>query len=74
MTDREPLLKPVEVADLLGVSRSWVYDAASDGRLPAVRLGAADGPLRFVAEDVERWLQESRARWSPGRSSPQERD
>jgi excisionase family DNA binding protein len=68
------LLRPVEVARRLGVSRSWLYQAAADGRIPSLRLGTSDGPLRFVAEDIERWLQESRARWSPGRSSPPARD
>jgi excisionase family DNA binding protein len=61
------LLKPNEVAEELGVSRSWVYAAADDGRLPSVRLGGPDGPLRFVPEDLHRWLQEARANWRPGR-------
>jgi excisionase family DNA binding protein len=61
------LLKPAEVAEELGVSRSWVYAAAEDGRLPSVRLGGPDGPLRFVPEDLHRWLQDARANWRPGR-------
>ena len=63
----EELMKPSEVALMLRVSRSWVYDAAADGRLPAVRLGGPDGPLRFIREDVEQWLESSRAAWTPGR-------
>src|SRR4051794_28557406 len=59
------LLKPAEVAEELGVSRSWVYAAADDGRLPSVRLGGPDGPLRFVPEDLHRWLDEARAAWRP---------
>jgi excisionase family DNA binding protein len=47
------LLKPTEVAKRLAVSRTWVYDAAKAGRIPAVRIGGDDGPLRFVAEDVD---------------------
>ena len=62
-----PLLKPAEVAALLQVSRTWVYDAAADGRLPSVRLGQHDGPLRFVREDVEAWLEQARSAWTPGR-------
>jgi excisionase family DNA binding protein len=62
-----PLLRPAEVAALLQVSRTWVYDAAADGRLPSVRLGHPDGPLRFVREDVEAWLVEARSTWTPGR-------
>jgi len=61
------LLKPTEVAQLLHVSRSWVYAAAADGRIPCLRLGDPDGPLRFVAADIDAWLQEERARWTPGR-------
>lgn len=61
------LLKPSEVARQLGVSRTWVYDAAKTGRIPAVRIGGPDGPLRFVAEDLRAWLDEPRASWRPGR-------
>jgi excisionase family DNA binding protein len=62
-------MKPAEVAALLRVSRSWVYAAAAEGRLPAVRLGGPDGPLRFVRADVESWLQAAREAWLPGRQS-----
>jgi excisionase family DNA binding protein len=61
------LLKPTEVARRLGVSRSWVYEAARAGRIPCVRLGGPDGPVRFVPEDVERWLEQARLVWLPGR-------
>jgi excisionase family DNA binding protein len=47
------LLKPSEVARMLQVSRTWLYDAAKDGRIPSVRLGGPDGPVRFVEEDIE---------------------
>ena len=59
------LLKPQEVARRLGVSRSWLYAAAGDGRIPSIRLGGADGPLRFVPEDLERWIAEARAATRP---------
>lgn len=58
------LLKPSEVARRLGVSRTWLYAAAKDGRIP--RIGGPDGPLRFVPEDLEAWLDEARAAWRPG--------
>ncbi len=61
------LLRPADISRRLSVSRSWVYDAAADGRLPSIRLGGADGPLRFVAEDVDAWLDEQRRTWTPGR-------
>jgi len=63
------LLRPQEVARRLGVSRSWVYNASADGRIPAVRLGGPDGPLRFVPEDLERWIAEARAACQPSEVS-----
>lgn len=64
----EGLMKPAEVCRLLAVSRTWVYAAAAEGRIPAIRLGGPEGPLRFIRADVERWLQDARAEWTPGRS------
>ncbi len=55
-----PLLKPQEACRMLQVSRSWLYDACARGLVPHVRLGALDGPLRFVAEDLDRWIAEQR--------------
>ena len=60
------LLKPTDVARRLGVSRSWVYDAAASGRIPCVRLGGPDGPLRFLPGDVENRLEQARRDWLPG--------
>ena len=60
------LLKPAEVAAFLRVSRSWVYAAAEDGRLPSVRLGGLGGPLRFVRADIQAWLDATRKAWLPG--------
>ena len=65
----ERLLKPTEVARQLGVSRSWLYAAAAEGRIPALRLGGPAGPLRFVRADLDRWLEEARAAWRPGMRS-----
>ena len=50
------LLKPAEVALRLGVSRSWLYEAANAGRIPCVRLGGEDGPVRFREDELARWL------------------
>ena len=44
------LLRPAEVVQLLGVSRSWLYEASKSGRIPCVRLGGADGPVRLRRE------------------------
>ena len=66
MTD---LLKPSDVARMLQVSRTWLYDAAKDGRIPSVRLGGPDGPVRFVEEDIQQWLDRARRAWRPAESS-----
>jgi excisionase family DNA binding protein len=62
-------MKPTAVAAQLGVSRSWLYEAAKTGRIPSIRIGGEDGPLRFVPEDVQNWLDDARANWMPGRST-----
>ena len=66
----ETLLRPHEVCLMLGVSRSWLYQAAADGRIPHVRLGSDAGPMRFVATDIDQWLEDARRRWRPGRRRP----
>jgi excisionase family DNA binding protein len=48
----EPLLTVKEVAALLRVSSSWVYDRASKD-LPSVYV---DGLLRFERSSIEGWL------------------
>ena len=61
------LLEPTAVARRLGVSRSWVYDAAATARIPCVRLSGPDGPFRFLPEDVEAWPEEARRNSLPGK-------
>ena len=68
MSDRE-LLKPADVCVQLKVSRAWLYRAAADGRIPSLRLGGPDGPLRFEPHELEAWIERSRAAWRPGDSS-----
>lgn len=63
MEDR--LLRPAEVMRRLGVSRSWLYGAAKDGRIPSVRLAGPDGPLRFPERELDEWLARARAGWRP---------
>jgi excisionase family DNA binding protein len=63
------LLKPADVAARLGVSRTWLYEAARTGRIPSIRIGGRDGPLRFVPEDLQRWIDEARAEWLPGHAA-----
>jgi excisionase family DNA binding protein len=53
-----PLLKASDVMEALSISRRLVYQMAQDGRLPCVRVGGPDGPLRFKPDDLERLLDE----------------
>ncbi len=63
------LLKPTALAAQLGVSRAWLYEAAKTGRIPSIRIGGEYGPLRFVPEDIQRWIDDARAEWFPGCST-----
>ncbi len=64
----EALLTPQEVSVLLRVAVSTVYSAATNGRLPAVRIwrGRRKSLLRFRRDDVEQLMREG----SPTRSGP----
>lgn len=53
---QEPLLlRPDEVAELLGVSRSKVYEMLAGGRLPRVRVGSS---LRVPRHRLLRWIDQ----------------
>lgn len=47
-----------ELCDLLGVKRSWVYDAVERAELPVRRLNRQ---LRVMRADIERYLGGDRA-------------
>ena len=49
-----PLLRPDQVAVLLSVRQSWVYDAVKSGKLPCVRIGRH---IRFTRPMLEAWLE-----------------
>ncbi len=53
----EPLLTAHDVAGLLGVKPSTVYELTRAGRLPAVKVGRA---IRFLRADLEAWLDRQR--------------
>jgi len=55
------LLKPMEVAELLGLSRSKVFEMLASEELPAVRFGRV---VRVPREQLDQWIQ-SRTRWRP---------
>jgi excisionase family DNA binding protein len=57
--DPEPLLlRAREVAVLLGLGRSKVYEMLQAGELPTVRIGSA---VRVPKKLLEQWIQERTA-------------
>jgi excisionase family DNA binding protein len=50
------LLTPDELAGLLKVKVSWIYDQVEAGRLPVLRLNRR---LRFRRSDVHAFLEDS---------------
>ncbi len=60
------LLTAAEVAELLGVPTSWVYQQSRAGRIPTVTLGRY---RRYRREAIEAWLEQLEAASSNGRRS-----
>lgn len=59
-TPEKLLLRVREAAELLGVSRSHLYELIQAGRVPVVRLGASVRVPRvwlerLVAAEIEQW-------------------
>ena len=56
----QPLLTAEQVATLLGIPRSSVYDYARRKHepIPSLQIGRH---RRFLQEDIERWLRRQRA-------------
>jgi putative molybdopterin biosynthesis protein len=51
------LFRPGEAAEVLGLSRTKVYDLIARGELPSVRVGHS---IRVRAADLSSWLQDLR--------------
>jgi excisionase family DNA binding protein len=49
----EQLLRAAKVAQLLDVSERYVYQLASEGRIPCVKVGRS---VRFRPTDIDAWL------------------
>lgn len=49
------LLTAEEVAELLGVPKTWVYEQSRLGRIPTVTLGRY---RRYRREAVDEWVRE----------------
>jgi excisionase family DNA binding protein len=53
----ERLLTPAELADVLGVTRKWLYAQVEEHGMPAYRFGRK---LAFELPAVRRWLETRR--------------
>ena len=53
-----PLMSAAEVAELLGVPTSWIYEQSRHGRIPTVTLGRY---RRYRREAIEGWVEELEA-------------
>lgn len=51
----DPLLNAADVATLLGVPVSWVYEQSRRGRIPTVTLGRY---RRYRSSAVEEWIEQ----------------
>jgi excisionase family DNA binding protein len=58
--DAAALLTAEEVAQLLRLKAATVYEAASKGRIPCIRLweGTRRALIRFSAKDIEQIIRE----------------
>ena len=59
MPDETRLLTADEVAERLGVPKTWVYARAREGGIPTVRLGRY---CRFRPQAIEDWIAERAGR------------
>jgi excisionase family DNA binding protein len=58
------MLKPSEIAEALGVSKTTVYGLVADGVLPSVRV--SEGTIRIPAAAFRKWLAAREATVSGG--------
>lgn len=52
----EKLLRAGEVADILAIATSTVYQLAREGKLPCVKVQSS---VRFRPADIQAWLEEN---------------
>lgn len=61
------LLRPAEAAELLGISRSRIYELIASRVLPTIRVGLS---RRIPAEALRRWVEQQ----IPELAAPRDRD
>jgi len=55
MSGEKLLLRPAEAADVLGVSRSKVYELLAKGTIPSIRVGES---LRVPVAALREWVSQ----------------
>ena len=60
---QERLLKAVEVAEVLNISRALTYQLLKCGDIPSIRIRSA---IRVLPKDLEKYIQECRICSSSG--------
>ena len=73
----DKLLKPKQVADLLKVTTSTIYQWSREGYLPCINLGVGKKKaVRFHQDEIEIWVLESskkgRTNWVPEKAKDYE--
>ena len=56
----EQLLSVADVAELLSISQSLVYQIVDAGKIPFLRIGIGRGSIRFQPADVKTYLDSCR--------------
>jgi predicted site-specific integrase-resolvase len=65
-----PLMRPVDVANHLGISTRQLRDLSQQGAIPFVDVSLGERPSRrYLPEDVEAFIQDRRTFMSPVTSS-----
>ena len=49
------LLRPWEAAEIIGISRSKMYELLSEGQIPVVKI---DKSIRISVEELKGWIEE----------------
>ena len=79
MNDQKELLRPSDLAPLMGVTTSRIHQLVKAGVLPAARIG---GAIRIPRAAWDRWLEQQRDEalaavkqtGEPGRSDDEQAD
>ena len=62
----EKLLTPQEIAEVLGVQSSTIYQWTHQGYIPHVKIGKF---VRFKEKDVEKWVEKKTSNGRENRKS-----